>query len=78
MLEDDNKGIDYKPYKSTAEHLLQTWKRGQNLLKMFWKIWRNDYLLSLREKRQQKFKIWKNTVQVLPNIGDVVLVKDDL
>ena len=78
MLEGDNKDVDYKPYISTAERLLQTWKRGQNLLNMFWKIWRNDYLLSLRERSQQKLKSRRIQSHFSPNIGDVVLVKDDL
>ena len=29
---------DYNPYKSTAERLLQTWKKGQMLLAMIWKM----------------------------------------
>ena len=34
---------------STADCLLETWKSGQRCLSQFWKIWRKEYLLSLRE-----------------------------
>ena len=78
VLEYDNKDVDYNPYDSTAERLLQTWKKGQNLLKMFWRIWRNEYLLSLRERTQRKLKSGRIQSHFTPNIGDVVLVKDDL
>ena len=37
---------------STAQQLLERWKSGQRCLKQFWKIWRNEYLLSLRERGQ--------------------------
>ena len=56
VLEYDNKDVDYNPYDSAAEGLLQTLKKGQNLLKIFWRIWRNEYLLSLREQTQRKLK----------------------
>ena len=78
VLEHDNKDVDYNPYDSTAERLLQTWKKGQNLLKMFWRIWRYEYLLSLRERTQRKLKSGRIQSHFTPNIGDVVLVKDDL
>ena len=37
---------------SSAEKLLETWKKDQKHLELFWKIWRDDYLLSLRERSQ--------------------------
>ena len=55
-LEYDNNDMDYNPYESSAERLLQTWKKGQRLLNVFWKIWRDEYLLSLRERAQSKLK----------------------
>ena len=52
----DNNDTDYNPYESTAERLLQTWKKGQRLVNMFWKIWRDEYLLCLRERTQSMLK----------------------
>ena len=69
---------DYNPYQSTAERLLQTWKKGQKLLAMFWKMWRDDYLLSLRERTQNTLKSGRVQSHFSPNIGDVVLLKDNL
>ena len=54
---DDDSDADCKRNKlSSKESLLNTWKKGQNLLEAFWKVWRNDYLLSLRERSQIKLK----------------------
>ena len=33
--------------RSSAKQLLQSWKCGQRHLNQFWKLWRNEYLLSL-------------------------------
>ena len=41
---------DYNPNETSAERLLVTWKRGLKHLDTFWEIWKNDYLLSLRER----------------------------
>ena len=40
-LEPDHNDTDYSLYESTAERLLQTWKKGQKLLNLFWKVWRD-------------------------------------
>ena len=34
---------------TSAQLLLQTWKKGQNRLNQFWSLWCNEYLLTLRE-----------------------------
>lgn len=77
-LEDKNNDLDYSPYESTAERLLQTWKKGQKLVNMFWKMWREDYLLSLRERTQNTLKSGRIQSHFSPNVGDVVLLKDNL
>ncbi len=48
-LESDN-DPSYNPYESSADKLLKLWKKGQRLLDTFWQVWRNEYLLSLRER----------------------------
>ena len=72
--EDDN----YTPNKNAAEKLLETWKKGHKLLDRFWQIWRNDYLLSLRERIQTKLKEARVQLPFLAKVGDVVLIKDEL
>ena len=77
-LEHGNNDMDYNPYESTAERVLQTWKKGQRLLNMFWKIWRDEYLLSLRERTQSMLKSRRVQSNVSPSVGDIVLIKEDI
>ena len=44
------KDADYQHDKSSTTKLLEGWKKGQKHLDLFWKVWRQEYLLSLREK----------------------------
>lgn len=48
----DKDDPEYKPYESNVDKLLKLWEKGQRMLDTFWQIWRNDYLLSLRERTQ--------------------------
>jgi hypothetical protein len=68
---------DYIPIESTKDNLLKLWKKGQRLLDIFWKTWKDEYLLSLRERYQNTFKNHPGQMQFKPKIGDIVLVKDD-
>ena len=66
-----------QPNRDSTMQLLEGWKKGQQHLNLFWKICREEYLLSLREKlpifhKGSKFKNVK-----VPKEGDIVLVKDD-
>ena len=53
-------------------------KKGQKLLNTFWKVWRDEYLLSLRERMQSTLKSGRIKSQSAPCVGNVVLIKDDL
>lgn len=75
---DETDDMDYNPEISSTDRLLVTWKKGLKHLSSFWKIWRDDYLLSLRERRQIKLKQTRAKSPFTPNVGDVVLGKDDL
>ena len=63
---------------SSAEKLLISWKKGLKILNQFWKTWRDNYLLNLRERTQVKMKESRIKSNFSPSIGDVVLIKDDL
>ena len=54
------------------------WKRGQKHVDNFWKLWRDDYLSSLRERSQTNLKGPRTHSQFITNAGDVILIKDDL
>jgi len=69
---------DYDPYDSSAKSLLIIWKKGQKLLNKFWKLWTEDYLLSLRERYKNKLKSPRVVSNYIPNVGDIVLIHDDL
>ena len=76
IVEDNDN--EYLPYESTTERILKVWKKGQNMLNNFWQIWRNEYLLSLRERTQSRLKSNRIQSSVKPNVGDVVIVKDNI
>ena len=68
---------DYTPYESSERNVLQIWKKGERLINQFWKAWRNDYLLSLRERTQYKLKSGRIQSHQEPNVDDIVIVKDE-
>ena len=63
---------------SNADKLLNVWKRGQQKMKQFWQLWKNDYLLNLRERAQLYLKGPKKQAHNIPQVGDVVLIKENL
>ena len=77
-VEASTNDLEYTPYESTAGRLLQLWKKGQRLLDMFWKIWRDEYLLSLRERTQSVLKSRRIESYYSPKVDDVVLIKDNV
>ena len=50
---------EYLPYESSGSTILKLWKKGLRILDSFWRLWRNDYLLSLRERTQSQLKSGK-------------------
>ena len=68
---------DYYPVKDSATSLLEMWKSGQRQLNSFWDIWRNKYLLSLRERSSLYHRNEKNQISCIPKISQVVIIKDE-
>ena len=77
ILETDEDG-EFNPDQNVADKLIKTWKKGMKLLDRFWQIWRNDYLLSLRERSQIKLKETRVKSPYSATKGDIVLIKDEL
>ncbi|MFH4983905.1 hypothetical protein AB6A40_010614 [Gnathostoma spinigerum] len=67
---------DYTP-PSERESLWERFKGTLKYLNRFWKIWRDEYLLSLREKQNMKHKKSRNSCDRLPRVGEIVLVSED-
>ena len=47
---------DYTPADSSCDQLLMIWKKGQKMLNEFWRIWREQYLTSPRERTKTSLK----------------------
>ena len=62
--------------KKPAE-LVKGWKKGQSMLNNFWRGWNTEYLQSLREKHSLNMKPIKGEVQRTPNVGEIVIVKEE-
>ena len=65
------------PVVSSSETLIETWRKGQKYLDNFWKIWRNEYMQSLRERYSYQMKPVKGEIIRTPKIGEIVLIKDE-
>jgi len=59
------------------QKLLLTWRRNQEVLNAFWKIWRNQYLQELRERSRAILKTAKPSVDLSPTVGTVVLIAEE-
>ena len=62
---------------SSSKRLLEIWKKGQRHLEEFWKIWKSDYLLNLRERSRIYNKHPRVQSSQKPKVGDIVQVKEN-
>lgn len=67
---DDPTDDDFEHGKASTNNLLRQWKRDQMTLDKFWKVWRDEYLLSLREKFDNRHKGQRSQIRVKPRRGD--------
>lgn len=75
---DEENDPSFEPKTINSHKMFEIWKKGNKLLDMFWSIWRTEYLSSLRERSKLCHKAPKNSSDLLPTIGSVVLIKDNL
>ena len=64
--------------RDTSHQILERWKTGQKYLNQFWQIWNREYLLSLRERNQSMLKQPRKGTLQIPQVGDIVLIKENL
>ena len=69
---------EYQPQQTSAQKLLQTWLKCQKHLNRFWKMWRDDYLLNLRERTNTHVRGPRINALQKPKPGDIVLIRDNL
>ena len=75
--DDDINDPDYQNEElTTAQKLLETWKKGNRHLEQFWKVWKDQYLLNLRERNQKYNKHPRIQNRNEAKIGDIVQVKE--
>ncbi|XP_065203487.1 uncharacterized protein LOC135833647 [Planococcus citri] len=55
--------------------IVELWKRSNRLLDEFWYHWRHQYLSNLRERNNYIAK--KKGIDVIPKVGDVVLIEGE-
>lgn len=48
------------------------------MLETLWKLWKNDYLLNLRERSQIKLKWYRVDASQIPGIGEVIQIKENI
>ena len=75
---EDDCDINFNPKVNSAETLIAGWKKGLKHLDKFWQVWRNEYLLSLRERTQTKLKSPRVQTPTAAKVGHIVLIKDNL
>ena len=70
----DSNDPEYLEQPSSSDRIQQFWRRNQEQLNQFWKIWSEDYLQSLRERRQNMLKQGRILSRATPVLGEVVLI----
>ncbi|KAL3076742.1 hypothetical protein niasHT_038638 [Heterodera trifolii] len=74
IIDDDTNDPTYEPNPKNRDKMVATLRHVNARLNKFWEVWRQDYLLSLRERDNQQ----KGTTGLqIPNDGDIVIVEDD-
>ena len=69
--------IEFCPSRDPVTTLLNHWKKGQKQLNTFWEIWKNEYLISLREKSPLYHKVVKGQTSCISKPGQIVIIKED-
>ena len=73
----DHSDPEFQVVKNSATKLIEHWKKGPKHLDIFWKSWRDEYLLSLRERNPLVHRQPRSHSEKEPTEGSIVIVKDD-
>ncbi|MCP4456491.1 MAG: hypothetical protein GY816_00445, partial [Cytophagales bacterium] len=75
--DEDYDDPEYVPKMDSKIQLLKFWQKSQKCLDAFWKYWKDEYLLSMRERFQTKHKSPRIQHQTIPKEGEIVLIKQE-
>ena len=78
QIREDDGDPDYSESKDSAKCLLDLWQKQQKEMEGFWKLFYNEYLPSLRERKELEFRRAKRSVPQEPEVGDIVLLLEKL
>uniref|UniRef100_A0A1I7VYT7 DUF1758 domain-containing protein n=1 Tax=Loa loa TaxID=7209 RepID=A0A1I7VYT7_LOALO len=71
----ENQEEEYTPYVlKTKDNLIKHWTSTLKTLDVFWKLWREDYLASLRERQQKEIHSPRLIEKRLPQVNEIVLL----
>ena len=74
---DDCEDVDYQQKRDSVQEFTEYWRKSQEQLNQFREVWRQDYLMALRENLPLSHKESQSQISRQPKIGEIVLVKDD-
>ena len=70
--------MDIDDMDKSRTEIIKNWRRGNRILTKFWNLWKTEYLYSLRERYATSIPNPRSVSKMIPKIGDVVLVQNDL
>ncbi|VDN00618.1 unnamed protein product, partial [Onchocerca ochengi] len=71
----ENEEEEYAPHVlKIKDELVKHWTSTLKTLDVFWKLWRQDYLASIRERLQKEIRSPRITEERLPQINEIVLL----
>uniref|UniRef100_A0A1I7VP95 Reverse transcriptase domain-containing protein n=1 Tax=Loa loa TaxID=7209 RepID=A0A1I7VP95_LOALO len=71
----ENQEKEYTPYVlKTKDNLIKHWTSTLKTLDVFWRLWREDYLASLRERQQKEIHSPRLIEKRLPQVNEIVLL----
>ena len=74
----DGDDPDYSvPSEAGPDKFLHSLKKQQEILNHFWQVWKEEYLPALQERQDFAHPNKKSQVSRLPELGEVVLLKED-
>ena len=76
-LNTEDNDPEYTDKTTSSDKLLSSWRKGLSHIDRFWKIWSDEYLLSLRECYQQNHRSPRVKSAIQPTVGEVVLLKEN-